>query len=158
MTLREQTGCFTGHRRVPPELRDELYRRLTETVDQLAVEGVRYFGTGGALGFDELAAQAVLACRNQNPAIRLIVVLPCPEWDRRWPDTDRRRYAALLEQADKVVTVSPAYDAGCMHHRNRYLVDHSDVCIGWGTGETGGTAYTMHYAEKQGLRIIRFME
>ena len=67
-------------------------------------------------------------------------------------------WSELLEQADKVVTVSPAYDAGCMHRRNRYLVDHSAVCIGWGTGETGGTAYTIHYAEKQGLRIIRFLE
>lgn len=158
MTLREQTGCFTGHRRIPPELRDELYRRLTQTVERLAGEGVRYFGTGGALGFDELAAQAVLACRNQDPSIRLIAVLPCPEWDRLWPPADRRRYAELLRQADKVVAVSPQYSTGCMHRRNRYLADHSSVCICWGDDEPGGTAYTVKYAQKQGLRIIRLME
>ena len=41
-----------------------------------------------------------------------------------------------------------------MHRRNRHLVDHSGTCICYLTRSTGGTAYTVDYARKKGLRII----
>ena len=50
--------------------------------------------------------------------------------------------------------MSEAYTQGCMHRRNRHLVDHSSVCICYLTGSSGGTAYTVNYARKQGLEII----
>ena len=154
MTMREQTCCFTGHRRLPEEAED-LFFRLTQTIERLVKEGVRYFGVGGALGFDELAARAVLSLRGQYPLVRLILVLPCPDWDEPWPEEDRRRYARLCEQADKVMAVSDRYEPGCMQRRNRYLVDHSATCVCFCETDTGGTAYTVAYAQKQGLRIIR---
>lgn len=154
MTLREQTCCFTGHRRLPAEP-EELFYRLTKTVEQLAGEGIRYFGVGGALGFDELAARVVLSLQGQHPQLRLILVLPCPDWDDRWPEEDRRRYARLCEQANKVIVVSDQYEPGCMQRRNRYLVDNSCTCVCFCRSDTGGTAYTLSYAQKQGLRIIR---
>ena len=155
MTLREQTACFTGSRQLGTEERDQLFLRLMQTVETLLAEGIRYFGVGGALGFDELAARAVLSLRDIHPQLRLIVVLPCPDWDRLWPPADRDRYAWIVGQADKMVTVAPHYHQGCMQMRNRYLVDNSAVCVGWCRADTGGTAYTMRYAEKQGLRLIR---
>ncbi|MCL2883887.1 MAG: hypothetical protein FWF49_00185 [Oscillospiraceae bacterium] len=38
--------------------------------------------------------------------------------------------------------------------RNRALVDHSDVCVCFLNKSTGGTAYTVKYAQKKGLSII----
>lgn len=151
----EQTACFTGSRQLPENEREELFGRLVGVIESLLREGVRYFGVGGALGFDELAARAVLSLRGMYPALRLIMVLPCPEWNARWPQADRRRYARLCAQADKVVTVCDGYEAGCMQRRNRWLVDNSSVCVCWGDTSAGGTAYTVAYAEKQGKRIIR---
>lgn len=45
-----------------------------------------------------------------------------------------------------------------MFKRNRHLVDNSSVCICYQTKETGGTAYTVEYARKHGLRIINLAE
>lgn len=55
---------------------------------------------------------------------------------------------------NKVVYVSREYTPDCMHRRNRHLVDHSGTCICYLTRSTGGTAYTVDYARKRGLRII----
>ncbi len=155
MTQRQQTCCFTGPRDIAPAVREMLFLRLKEQTAALAAEGIRFFGCGGALGFDELAARAVLSLRGALPAIRLILVLPCPDWDRPWPPEDRSRYAGLCRQADKVVAVSPAYRPGCMQQRNRYLVDNSSVCVYTGDALTGGTGYTVAYAQKQGLRLVQ---
>ena len=43
--------------------------------------------------------------------------------------------------------------SGCMHVRNRHLVDFSSYCICYQTKETGGTAYTVNYAKENGLII-----
>ena len=109
MTLREQTCCFTGHRRLPADT-DALYMALTAAVQRLAEEGIRYFGVGGALGFDELAARAVLSLRGAYPQLRLILVVPCPQWHAPWSPEDRARYARLCAQADKVTAVSDQYE------------------------------------------------
>ena len=154
MTLREQTCCFTGHRRLPADT-DALYMALTAAVQRLAEEGIRYFGVGGALGFDELAARAVLSLRGAYPQLRLILVVPCPQWHAPWSPEDRARYARLCAQADKVTAVSDQYEPGCMQRRNRYLVDNSAVCVAFCESDTGGAAYTLACAHKQGLRIIR---
>lgn len=97
----------------------------------------------------------MLSLRGLHPQLRLILVVPCPDWYTPWPPEDRRRYARLCAQADKVVAVGERYEPGCMQRRNRYLVDNSAVCVGFCESDTGGAAYTLSYAEKQGLRIIR---
>lgn len=58
--MREKTVCFTGHRIIPSEKRASLFAHLTDVITSLLEAGYRYFGAGGALGFDTLAAQAVL--------------------------------------------------------------------------------------------------
>ena len=53
-----------------------------------------------------------------------------------------------------MVYTSQEYTKGCMHKRNRHLVDHSSVCVCYLTKKDGGTAYTVDYAERQGLEVI----
>ena len=60
---RESCCCFTGHRRIPDQEGLWLRRRLREEILSLAEEGVVTFLTGGALGFDTMAAQEVLRVR-----------------------------------------------------------------------------------------------
>ena len=71
--MREKTVCFTGHRIIPSEKRASLFAHLTDVITSLLEAGYRYFGAGGALGFDTLAAQAVLQLRTEYPQIRLIL-------------------------------------------------------------------------------------
>ncbi len=152
--MKDQTCCFTGHREIPPKEVPALRRALLETVEGLVRQGVLYYGTGGARGFDTLAAQAVLRLKRKYPCIRLILVLPCLTQTKGWPRREARRYEAIRRKADKVVYVAREYENGCMQKRNRHLVEHSGTCVCYCTRGTGGSAYTRRYAEEQGLRII----
>ena len=158
MSLREHTVCFTGHRKIPPEQQEKVARQLRKTLIELVDSGYRYFGAGGALGFDTIAAQTVLSLKSDFPQIRLILVLPCLSQADNWSSHDKEIYVAIKSQADKVVYTSREYTRGCMHKRNRHLVDNSSVCICYLTEKTGGTAYTVEYAESKNLRVINTAE
>lgn len=73
--MREQTCCFTGHRQIPQEEQTEIVARLERTIISLNQMGVRFYGAGGALGFDTLAAKTVIHLRESCPSIKLILVL-----------------------------------------------------------------------------------
>jgi uncharacterized phage-like protein YoqJ len=75
--------CFTGHRRIEPMHRAELPGLLRREIENLISENVTTFATGGAKGFDTLAAEAVLDAKIQHPFIRLIVVAPCADQSSR---------------------------------------------------------------------------
>ena len=152
--MRKQTCCFTGHRQIPAEKRAEIADRLECVIVNLYQRGIRYYGAGGALGFDTLAAQAVIHLRESCSSMKLILVLPCLAQTRGWRPEDVAEYERIKDLADKVVYTSQEYSRGCMHKRNRHLVDNSGVCVCYLTDDSGGTAYTVKYAEKQGLEII----
>ncbi len=154
MTIKEKTCCFTGHREIPAHLYPALTKALEETLRGLIRQGVLYYGAGGALGFDTLAARTVLRLREEMPQIRLILVLPCPQQDRYWNLQDQKIYRDIMNRADKVVFLSPNYTRGCMHRRNRHLVDCSSVCVAYCIKPSGGTAYTVAYAKQKGLSVI----
>ena len=86
--------------------------------------------------------------------MKLILVLPCLTQTRGWREEDVAEYERIKAQADKVVYTAQEYTRGCMFKRNRHLVDHSGVCVCYLTKKDGGTAYTVDYAEKQGLGIV----
>ena len=152
--MRERTCCFTGHRDLPVQRQKELAAKLEETIIGLIDRGIRFYGAGGARGWDTLAAQTVLRLKGRFPHIKLILVFPCRTQTRGWPAADVQEYERIKALADKVVYTSQEYTKGCMHKRNRHLVDHSSVCVCYLTKKDGGTAYTVDYAERQGLEII----
>ena len=65
----------------------------------LAARGTESFYCGGALGFDTIAARAVLAARDKYPFVRLVLALPCPQQDALWSRADRDEYRAILSAA-----------------------------------------------------------
>jgi len=154
MIMKNQTCCFTGHRNIPIDERESIKQRLKEEIISLIHQGVRYFATGGALGFDTMAALAVLKLKREYPHIRLILVLPYRDQQEKWRAWDKFIYDLILDQADKAVYISRYYTHDCMHKRNRHLVDHSGICVCYLTNPHSGTAYTVDYAKQRGLRII----
>ena len=150
--------CFTGHRTIPMLKKWKIEKRLKDTLETLIEEGYCYFGAGGALGFDTIAAQTVLNLKKKHPEIKLILVLPCKNQTRGWDEKDISAYESIIEQADKVVYTQEHYDRGCMFKRNRHLVDNSSVCVAYLTEEKGGTAYTVNYANQKGVKVINVAE
>ncbi len=151
--MKELTCCFTGHRDIPQEDFLTITSNLECEVLSLISKGVNHFCCGGALGFDTLAAQTVLRIKTQHQHIRLVLVLPCKTQTTGWNEKDKSKYNFILKNADEVIYTSEKYYRGCMHTRNRKLVDLSSYCIAYLRKESGGTFYTVEYAKKYGLAI-----
>ena len=76
--------------------------------------GYRYFGAGGILGFDTVAALTVIELKSVYPDIKLILVLLCKNQTRDWKEADIQKYEWIKSEADKVVYTSEHYFNGCM--------------------------------------------
>ena len=151
--MREQSCCFTGHRELPREA-GQIASRVERELFRLIQQGVRHFLCGGAIGFDLLCGQQVLKLKERFPSITLHMVLPYPDQAQRYTKPQKEVYTALLEQADEIVYMGAHYTRGCMHRRNRYMVEHSAYAIVYCIREEGGSYYTACYAQKKHLNII----
>lgn len=154
----EITVCFTGHRHIPEQDAPRLQQKLEETVELLIQNGATVFRTGGALGFDTLAALTVLSAKRRYPEVLLELILPCPTQTRGWKLSDKQFYKQILALADSYRYVSPNYFNGVLQVRNRMLVEDADVCVAYLTNSSGGTAYTASLALKQGLTLINLQD
>ena len=156
--MSEKRGCaLTGHRNITAALERGLESRLLDLIEELAQEGIEVFYTGGARGFDALAALCVLRVRSRL-GVRLCVCVPFEKHDRRYEGADKDLYHTILNDADEVVYVSESYGKNVYHKRNRYMVDRSEVCVAFLESDSGGTAYTVAYAERKGKRIINLAD
>ncbi len=151
---REWICCFTGHRKLDGGTMPALSELLDGVLDRLIAAGVTTFRTGGAVGFDTLAALKVLERRETDPSISLELYLPCRNQTDGWGERSRAYYDYILNRADRVIYVRDRYVKGCMLERNRRLVDGSQFCIGYCCTDHGGSAYTLDYAKKKGVRVI----
>ena len=150
------SACFTGHRTYPAEKQTEIILKTDETVNALYKRGYRVFIAGGAIGFDTLAACRVVIAKRTHPDIKLLLALPCRNQTEKWPSGNQLKlYKYLLGAADDVVYTSQMYEDGCMALRNKYMVDHSSVCVAYYTGShRGGTSSTVKYAVETGCEVI----
>jgi len=131
-----------------------LREKLKKEIISLINNGVVYFGAGSARGFDLLAAQTILELKRSYPQIRLILILPCEHHTKYWKKEEKLAFGQIKEKADKIKVLSKEYYPGCMHDRNKYMAEHSSVCVCYYRKKYGGTDFTLRYAKEQGLRII----
>lgn len=162
MRTRQTSCCFTGHRpaKLPWGYREEdprcadLKRRIGDVVNTVYEGGYRHFLCGMAQGCDLYFCQAVLQLRARHPEVTLEAAIPCPSQADAWPALQRHQYAQLVEACDYRTVVSPQYSAGCMHRRDRYMVDRASLLIAAFDGTPGGTRYTVQYAMERGVSIV----
>lgn len=154
--------CFTGHRVIPGTA--EIGERLCIVLEKwIRTRGITDFYAGGAVGWDTLAANAVIRLRKKYPEIKLHLVLPCSneEQTARWSESQRREFYRILGLADSVEYISDCYYNGCMKERNIRLVEHADIgcfCY-WDPGAfSSGTGQTVRLAKKKQLTIVNFRE
>jgi uncharacterized phage-like protein YoqJ len=152
-THKSRTCCFTGHRNLPQDKIEKIVLNLNREIENLIAQGVTDFISGGALGFDQVAASLIIAKKEMGQRIRLIFALPCKNQDELWTDEQKRLYHGILAEADEVIYVSEEYTNGCMKKRNHYMVDHSAYCVCALLYAMSGTGQTVRYARRKGLRI-----
>ncbi len=156
---RDIAVCFSGHRSVPAAEAEIIRKRLDAQIGRCVADGKYVFICGGAVGFDMMAAEEVIRVRMTQPDVRLILALPCHDQTATWNNTSvLRQYKAILSLANDVIYISKFYETGCYHARNRWMADHSSVCIAYLKKQSGGTYFTVDYAAKSGLSVVNLAE
>ena len=155
---RSQTCCFTGHREIANNTAYLIPSVLKDVLRKLISRGATRFLTGGAMGFDTIAALCVLELKEEFPQVKLELILPCRDQTRLWNEQNRSIYNMILERADRAEYLHDKYSSSCMHDRNRRLVDLSDVCVSFCIHSGGGSAYTMAYALSLEREVINIAD
>ena len=146
--------CFTGHRFIKNAEKERIRKQISNQVTALYDGGYRQFYTGGAIGFDTIAAFTVLEVRKNMTDIKLSLILPCPDQDKLWRDADRSRYQIIFGEADSFEYVSCEYTPHVMLKRNQLLVEKSSSCICYLNNQKSGTSYTVKYALEKNLDVF----
>ncbi len=159
----ERNCAFTGHRPALFKFKyDESHkdcinikRRLYREIERVFFdEGVKVFISGGALGVDMWAMEAVLEFRKREPSVRLVAAIPFRGQEAKWSFAQKERYHNLIAQCDKAACFSEFYYSGCYHERDRKMVENAGKLIAVYDGRPdGGTAYTVEYARRLGRCI-----
>ena len=98
--MKNLSCCFTGHREIPDEEYLEVQDRLDCEIMKLVDLGVTRFYAGCALGFDTMAALAVLKLKQVFPSIILCLVLPFKDQSKSWNKADKKVYDIIYELSD----------------------------------------------------------
>lgn len=152
--MKETTCCFTGHRNIPAIIAEPL-RDITERkIKSLIDIGIDTFICGGAVGFDMICGLTVSRIKEENNNIKLILFLPHYDQDRFYNQQNKTCYNHLKKVANEIIYTSRNYYNGCLHLRNRLMVENSSYLISYCTKNYGGSYYTREYANLCGLNII----
>lgn len=150
--------CFTGHRNLGDLLTPGLYNKTKKLILDLVDDGYTDFRAGGAIGFDTLAAICVLDVKTQRPEVKLHLILPCKDQDKKFSKLDKKFYHYAVANADTVSYIQERYAAGVMQARNRALVDGADLCVACLARLSGGTYQTVKMARQRGIEIINVLK
>jgi len=155
--------CVTGHRPAgfPFERKDSVIeyliygKKLADAVLKLIHSGYDEFISGMADGADIDFAATVLMYKNKFDYIMLEAALPYPYIPPKKDSEYHDQKCEILAFCDRIHTVSNKYYKGCMHERNKYMVDKSDLILAvWNGNKKGGTWDTIKYALKKKKKII----
>ena len=155
--------CFTGHRTIAED-NEKLLARLYALLERLVTEQmITDFYTGGAVGWDALAALTVLKLRESYPMVKLHLVLPCPfeEQSAKWNEAQKEEHKHIASLADTKEFTSEHLDKNAMKLRNARLVElASDYCICYWNPSNfrSGTGQTVRMAQKKGIEVINLFE
>ena len=154
--LRRHRCCFTGHRpekltRSEAEIKKDLEAAILQAID----DGFVTFITGMARGVDIWAGEIILQLRKANPNLHLISASPYEGFESRWSEDWKRRYNAVLEQADLVRFICKSYSRACFQIRNEWMVDRASRVIAVYNGEPSGTRNTIEYANRNKVECFK---
>ena len=151
---------FTGHRRLPSARIEEIKEKLSENIERMIVEyDVKDFISGGAIGFDTLAAEAVYEMKNKYPHIRLNLYLPCYGQSKKWNYYQKYRYNIIKSNADDILYVTEKeYTPDCMLRRNLRMIKDAYFCIAFCVMSSSGSGMTIKNATECGARIFNIAD
>lgn len=156
---KSKTIAFTGHRNITANNLLPLKEELTHVLIEQYNNGYRTFITGGAMGFDLLAAETVLHLQETFTDIQLLITVPYAGHHLYFTDNEIERYADVAEKATSNIILSSHYYEDCFLRRNDYILEHSSLLIAYyGQSFYSGTGYTVRRAEANKIPIINLFK
>ena len=149
--LRITRCCIAGTR--PEELccGEAAAKRVLEHALRRAVdEGFRTFITGMSRGVDLWAGQIILRFRGMNLDVRLVAVSPYRGVEETWSPLWQRQYRHIIEWADAVRYISPAYCYGVYRRRTEWMIDRSNLVIAFDRRPNNA----IRYAQSHGAEVL----
>ncbi len=155
---------FTGHRPEKFTFKNNeehidcirLKAMLIKEIENLYLDGVKYFLTGCAMGVDIWCAEIVIQLKEKYNDINLFSVIPCNEHHKNWNEIYKKRLKNVLDNSTKIIKLQEEYTEDCYLKRNKYLVDKSTVVLGVYNlkFKRSGTRSTLSYAMKENKEVI----
>lgn len=139
--------CGFGHREVFENISEKIYSAVRTAAEQ----GCETFYTGGMGEFDELFSSKVRSLKKKYPNIKLICVKP-------YLTKEINEYGDYLYTFyDDIIIPTELADVHyktVIHKRNQWLIDHSDIIIGYIKRNYGGAYKAIRYAKRMNKTVI----
>ena len=137
---------FCGHAQISQS--EKIEKWLYAVTQKLIEQGATTFYLGGYGAFDFLAASVLRAQKKRYPQIELILVLAYLNTGRNTSGYDSTVYTPL-ETTPRRFAIS---------HRNRWMVEASDVVVAYVLHDWGGAATTLRCAKQKKKQIISYRD
>ena len=137
---------FCGHSQITKE--DKIASWLRTVTQNLIEQGATTLFLGGYGEFDSLAASILREQKKKYPQIELVLVLAYLNTGRNTSGYDSTVYPPLE-------TVPRRF---AIYHRNRWMVEVSDVVVAYVLHDWGGAATTLRCAKQKKKQIISYRD
>ena len=127
---------------------EEVEKWLYAVSESLIEQGAVTFYLGGYGAFDGLAASVLREQKKRYPQIELVLVLAYLNDRRDTSGYDRTVYPPL-EAVPRRFAIS---------HRNRWMVEVSDVVVAYVLHDWGGAVTTLRCAKQKAKQIISYCD
>ena len=143
--MKNQICCFFGHGDTNTEIRPIIY---TEIEKHILQHNITTFYVGGYGNFDHMSVAVLKKLKKKYPDIKIILVFAY------LPTEKRLEYNANLYDTtlypEGLETVPQRF---AIHHRNRWIVEHSDYLITYVCKSYSGAYEAFQYAKRRGQKI-----
>jgi len=154
-SLKAYTCCVIGESDLPHGEEQRIYSRVRLPFQEMVRDGVKYFGVGGNPGFERIMLEYLLRQRDDyRRQIRVIAVLPYPDYMKDWPEAERKRQGYFLERCDKVSYLSDSRYPGIDQDLGEKLADGSAFCLCYCHRTTESISDQVRYAMESGLKVV----
>lgn len=140
------TVTFCGHTQISQS--EKIENWLYDVTQKLIEQGAITFYLGGYGAFDSLAASVLREQKKQYPQIKLVLVLAYLNTGKNTSGYDSTVYPPL-ETVPRRFAIS---------HRNRWMVEASDVVVAYVLHDWGGAATTLRCAKQKKKHIISYRD
>ena len=142
--------CGFGHRNVF----ENIEGKLSEAILCAVENGCNLFYTGAMGDFDSMFASTVRKAKATNPNIKLICIKP---YLTSGINENKDYYTFAYDDVIVPDELAGIHYKSAIKARNRWMVDMSEVVIGYTIRNYGGAYTALKYAESKGKTIISIL-